>query len=138
MRNIILVILLVSFTVHSQNVEKPFEFQDSLFSVSVYKNIKLLDKFTLKPGLTIRHKTVFNTFETPMFLDYQSSEETSYFIGVSSRTAINRTEFGLRVPYIPEPSKVFFSAGSEFKLKNDTNGHFSINFPLEMNMGIKF
>jgi hypothetical protein len=128
----------VSFLANSQNIEKPVKFQDSLFSVSLFKTIKISENLSFNPGLTIRQKTVFNTFETPLFLNYQSSDKASYFFGISSRTVINRTEFGLKVPYIQEPSRIFISAGKKLNFENGANANFSINFPLEMNLGFKF
>jgi len=129
---------LISLLANSQNTEKPVEFQDSLFSVSLFKTIKISQNLSLNPGLTIRHKTVFNTFETPLFLTYESSDDASYFFGVSSRTVINRTEFGLKVPYIEEPSRMFISVGKKLNFDNGAKANFSINFPLEMNLGFKF
>jgi len=128
----------VSLLANSQNIEKPVEFQDSLFSVSLFKTIKISENLSFNPGLTIRHKTVFNTLETPLFLNFESSDDTSYFFGISSRTVINRTEFGLKVPYIREPSRIFISAGKKFNFDNGAKANFSINFPLEMNLGLKF
>ena len=138
MKNIVFAFLFISIAIHAQQIEKPVEFKDSLFSASLFKKIKLSESFSLKPGLTLRRKTVFNTIETPILLNYESSEDLSLFFGVGSRTVINRTEFGEMVPYIEEPSKIFISTGSEFKFNNDTKGHFSINFPFELNMGLKF
>ena len=110
----------------------------SVYVKTDFRKIKLTEKVSLKPGLTIRRKTVFNTLETPLFLDYQASNNLSTYFGLSARTVINRTEFGMKVPYIEEPSRVFMSIGSEYQFKNNTKGNFSINFPLEMNLGLKF
>jgi hypothetical protein len=56
MKKLWIICCLVSFIGTSQNIEKPFEFQDSLFSASLFKNIKLSANFSLKPGLTLRSK----------------------------------------------------------------------------------
>lgn len=138
MKKISLICFFISLVATSQNVEKPYEFQDSLFSVSLFKKIEITENLSLKPGLTVRQKTVFNTFETPLFIDYEVSNKFSTHFGLSSRTVINRTEFGRMVPYIEEPSKVFISIGSEYQFENNAKGNFSINFPLEMNLGFKF
>lgn len=138
MKKIFLLSCLISLVANSQNIEKKYEFQDSLFSVSLFKKIELTENLSLKPGLTIRHKTVFNTLETPLLIEYEASRKFSTHFGLSTRTVINRTEFGLMVPHIEEPSRVFMTIGSEYQFENNTKGNFSINFPLEMNFGFKF
>lgn len=138
MKKILLLCCFVSFLANSQNIEKPVIFQDSLFSVSLFKKIKISENLSLNPGLTLRHKTAFNTFETPLLLNYESSDDVSYFIGLSSRTVINRTPLGILYPEIEEPSMMFITTGTKLNFDNGTKANFSISFPLEMNLGFKF
>lgn len=126
-----------TFFINAQIEDKKYEFQDSLMSVSMFKNIKLNEKVSLKAGLTVRKRTIFNTFETPIFMDYQISERWSAYIGAHSRTVINTNFPGLEEIF-DKPSTIFYSVGSEFQFNDKSSGHFSINFPLEFNLGFKF
>ena len=133
-----LTILLCFFSIIASAQEKPpFEIKDYPVNVGLFHNIPLADKLTLQNGLSVRKDFGFHTLETPIRIKYDLSSEWSTFLGFQTRTVIERNleEF---FKVIGKPSKSYFSIGTEYELKNNTAGDFSIGFPLDFQLGIKF
>ena len=133
-----LTILLFFFSIiASAQEEPPIEIKDSPTNVALFHNISLADRLTLQNGLSVRKNFGFHTLETPVRIKYDLSNEWSTFLGFQTRTVIepNLEEF---FNQIGKPSNSYFSIGTEYELKNNATGDFSIGFPLDFQLGIKF
>ena len=133
-----LAILLYFFTaIAFAQEEPPIEIKDSPINVGLFHNISLADKLTLQNGLSVRKNFGFHTLETPARIKYDLSNEWSTFFGLQTRTVIepNLEEFFKEVG---KPSNSYFSIGTEYEFKNNAKGDFTIGFPLDFQLGIKF
>ncbi len=121
----------------SAQKEPLFEIKDSPINVSLFHNISLSDKLTLQNGLSIRENIGFYTFETPVLIKYDLSNEWSTFFGLQTRTVIkpNLAEF---FKDIEKPSNSYLSIGTEYEFKNNATGDFTVGFPLDLQLGLKF
>lgn len=131
-------ILLCFFTaIASAQEEPPIEIKDSPINVGLFHNISLLDKLTLQNGLSVRENIGFHTLETPVRIKYDLSNNWSTYLGLQTRTVIepNLSDF---FKITGKPSNSYFSIGSEYEFKNNTRGDFTIGFPLDFQLGIKF
>ena len=131
-------ILLIFFSiVASAQEEPPIEVKDSPINVGLFYNIPLANKLTLQNGLSVRENFGFHTLETPVRIKYDLSNKWSTFLGFQTRRVIepNLEEF---LKIIGKPSKSYFTIGTEYELNNNATGDFSIGFPLDFQLGIKF
>ena len=133
---IFIVILCFYTTLASAQEESPFEIKDNLFKVDLFHNISLSDKFTLQNGLSIRKSLAFDTFEIPVLIRYKHSNKWSSYFGVHARKAIY--SYFPEHSNLEEPSTFYLSIGTEYEFKNNTVGNFSIGFPFDVNLGLKF
>ncbi|NHF61585.1 hypothetical protein FK220_019690 [Flavobacteriaceae bacterium TP-CH-4] len=133
-----LTILLFFFSIiASAQEEPPIEIKDNPLNIGLFHNISLADKLTLQNGLSVRENLGFHTLETPVRIKYHLSNEWSTFLGFQTRTVIepNLEEF---FNQIGKPSNSYFSIGTEYDFKNNATGDFTIGFPLDLQLGIKF
>ena len=133
-----LTIILFFFTIiTSAQEEPPIEIKDNPVNVGLFHNIPLTDKLTFQNGLSVRKNFGFHTLETPFRIKYDLFNEWSTFVGFQTRTVIepNLEEFFKEVG---KPSNSYFSIGTEYELKSNATGDFSIGFPLDFQIGIKF
>ncbi len=133
-----LTIILFFFSIFaSAQEEPPIEIKDNPVNVGLFHNISLTDKLTLQNGLSVRKNFGFHTLETPVRIKYDLSNKWSTFLGFQTRTVIepNLEDF---FKVIGKPSNSYFSIGSEYEFKNNATGDFSIGFPLDFQLGIKF
>lgn len=131
-------ILLFFFSIiASAQEEPPIEIKDSPISVGLFHDILLANKLTLQNGISIRKNFGFHTLETPVRIKYDLSNEWSTFLSLQTRTVIepNLEEF---FKVIGKPSNSYFSIGTEYEFKNNATGDFTIGFPLDFQLGIKF
>jgi hypothetical protein len=131
-------ILLFFLSIIASAQEKPpFEIKDYPVNVGLFHNISLANKLTLQNGLSVRKNFGFHTLETPVRIKHDLSSEWSTFLGFQTRTVIepNLEEF---FKVIGKPSNSYFSIGTEYGFKNNATGDFSIGFPLDLQLGIKF
>ena len=121
----------------SAQEEPPIEIKDMPINAGLFHNIPLTDKLTLQNGLSVRKNFGFHTLETPVRIKYDLSNELSTFLGFQTRTVIesNLEEF---FKEIGKPSNSYFLIGTEYEFKNNATGDFSIGFPLDLQLGIKF
>ena len=130
--------LVLFFSIIASAQEEPlFEIKDSPINVGIFHNFSLSDKLTLQNGLSVRKNFGFHTLETPVRIKYDLSNEWSTFLGFQTRTVIepNLEEF---FKVIGKPSNSYFSIGTEYEFKNNAKGDFTIGFPLDFQLGIKF
>ena len=115
----------------------PVEIKDNPTNVGLFQDILLTNRLFFQNGLSVRENFGFHTLETPVRIKYDLSNEWSTFLGFQTRTVIepNLEEF---FKEIGKPSKSYFSIGTEYELKNNATGDFSIGFPLDFQLGIKF
>lgn len=60
----------------------------------------------------------------------------SAFFGIQTRTVIN-AEFP-EIISIEKPSNSYITIGTEHEFKHNTTGNFTIGFPLDVQLGLKF
>jgi hypothetical protein len=132
-----LIIFLCFFTaIASAQEESRIEIKDNLFKVGLFHNISLSDKLTFQNGLSIRNNFDFVTLEVPILINYDFSNDWSTFFGLQTRTVIY-SNFPKKIN-IEKPSNSYLSIGTEYKFKHNTTGNFTIGFPLDLQLGIKF
>lgn len=123
--------------ISSNQEESLFKIKDNTNKASLFYNIKLSNKLTFQNGLSIRKNFDFNTFEVPLLLKYDISNNWSTVFGLQTRTVIN-SNFPELFNNFEKPSNSYFSVGTEHKFKNDAVGNLNIGFPFDFQLGLKF
>ncbi|MBU2927111.1 hypothetical protein [Winogradskyella psychrotolerans] len=134
MKNLIIFLCLYT-TIASSQEESQFEIKDNLLKVGVFNNISLLNNLTLQNGLSVRKNLDFVTLEVPILIKHNISNKWSTFLGVQSRKVIYKNFPDLN---IEQPSKFYISTGTEYGFKNNFTGNFTIGFPFDLQLGLKF
>jgi len=132
------IVFIFFFTIiASAQEELIIQIKDSPINASLFYNMKLSNRLTLQNGLSIRKNIDFSTFEIPILMKYDSSNEWSTFFGLHARTVIN-SNYPEFFSNSKKPSDSYFLIGTETKFKNDATGNFTVGFPLDFQLSIKF